>query len=145
MPKFAQGRYTLKNDNKYLGRKTPLYRSSWEFAFMRFCDESPSVSKWASESVKIPYKDPLTGKLTIYVPDFMIQYTDRKGKGHVELIEVKPENQMTKESVGRNKYRQAQYVRNMAKWEAARHWCKQRKILFRVINENDIFHRGKKR
>lgn len=145
MPKFAQGRYTLKNDNKYLGRKTPLYRSSWEFAFMRFCDESPSVSKWASESVKIPYKDPLTGKLTIYVPDFMIQYTDKKGKGHVELIEVKPENQMTKESIGRNKYRQAQYVRNMAKWEAARAWCKNRKILFRVINENDIFHRGKKR
>ena len=143
MPKFAQGRYTLKNDNKYLGRKTPLYRSSWEFAFMRFCDESPSVSKWASESVKIPYKDPLTGKLTIYVPDFMIQYTDRKGKGHVELIEVKPENQMTKESVGRNKYRQAQYVRNMAKFEAARHWCKRRKILFRVINENDIFHKPK--
>ena len=145
MPKFAQGRYTLKNDNKYLGRKTPLYRSSWEFAFMRFCDESTSVSKWASESVKIPYKDPLTGKLTIYVPDFMIQYTDKKGKGHVELIEVKPENQMTKESIGRNKYRQAQYVRNMAKWEAARAWCKNRKILFRVINENDIFHRGKKR
>ena len=52
---------------------------------------------------------------------------------------------MTKESIGRNKYRQAQYVRNMAKWEAARAWCKNRKILFRVINENDIFHRGKKR
>ena len=143
MPKFAQGRYTLKNDNKYLGRKTPLYRSSWEFAFMRFCDESPSVAKWASESVKIPYKDPLTAKLTVYVPDFMIQYTDRKGKGHVELIEVKPENQMKKESVGRDKFRQAQYVRNMAKFEAARHWCKRRKILFRVINENDIFHKPK--
>ena len=145
MAKFAQGRFTLKNGDKYLGRKTPLYRSSWEFAFMRFCDESPSVAKWASESVKIPYKDPLTGKLTVYVPDFMIQYTDARGKGHVELIEVKPENQMKKEHIGRDKFRQAQYVRNMAKWEAARHWCKRRKIYFRVINENDIFHRGRRK
>ena len=145
MAKFAQGRYSLKNTNKYLGRKTPLYRSSWELAFMRFCDESTSVSKWSSESVKIPYKDPLTGKLTVYVPDFLIQYTDARGKGHVELIEVKPENQMKKESVGRDKFRQAQYIRNMAKWEAARHWCKQRKIYFRDINENDIFHKPKAR
>ena len=45
MPKFAQGRYTLKNPTKYLGNKTPLYRSSWEFAFMKFCDESPSVMR----------------------------------------------------------------------------------------------------
>jgi hypothetical protein len=112
---------------------------------MSFCDESPSVSKWASESVKIPYRNPLTGKLTVYVPDFMIQYTDAKGKEHVELIEVKPENQMKKESIGRNKYRQAQYVQNLAKWEAARYWCKQRKILFRVINEHDIFHKGKRK
>ena len=145
MAKFAQGRFTLKNANKYLGRKTPLYRSSWEFAFMRFCDESPSVAKWASESVKIPYKDPLTGKLTVYVPDFMIQYTDKNGRGHVELIEVKPENQMKKEHIGRDKFRQAQYVRNVAKWEAARYWCKRRKIYFRVINENDIFHRGRRK
>ena len=145
MAKFAQGRFTLKTPNKYLGRKTPLYRSSWEFAFMRFCDESPSVAKWASESVKIPYKDPLTGKLTVYVPDFMIQYTDKNGRGHVELIEVKPENQMKKEHIGRDKFRQAQYVRNVAKWEAARHWCKRRKIYFRVINENDIFHRGRRK
>ncbi|SVA81712.1 uncharacterized protein METZ01_LOCUS134566 [marine metagenome] len=143
MAKFAQGRFSLKNADKYLGRKTPLYRSSWEFAFMRFCDESPSVAKWASESIRIPYKDPLTGKLTIYVPDFMIQYTDAKGKGHVEVVEVKPQNQMTKEGAGRDKYKQAQYVRNMAKWEAARAWCNQRKIFFRVINENDIFHKPK--
>ena len=113
--KFAQGRYSMKHPDKYLGNKTPLYRSSWEFAFMKFCDESPSVSKWASEAVKIPYKNPLTGKMTVYVPDFMIQYTDAKGKQHAELIEVKPENQMKLKEVGRDKFRQAQYVQNVAK------------------------------
>lgn len=145
MPKFAQGRYNLKFPEKYLGNKTPLYRSSWEFAFMKFCDENPAVSKWASESVRIPYRDPLTGKFTIYVPDFLIQYTDRKGKGRVELIEVKPENQMLKEKVGRDRGRQAQYIRNLAKWEAARAWSKQKGIYFRVITEHDIFHQGKRK
>ena len=145
MGKFAQGRYTLKYPEKYLGTKTPIYRSSWEFAFMKFCDESPSVSKWASESVKIPYRNPLTGKHTVYVPDFLIQYSDKNGRPHVELIEVKPDNQTMKENVGRDKWRQAQYIQNIAKWEAARAWCKQKRIFFRVITEKDIFHQGKRK
>ena len=48
-PKWASGAYTIKNPDKYMGLKTPRYRSSWEQVFMRFCDENPSVSKWASE------------------------------------------------------------------------------------------------
>ena len=79
MAKFAQGRYNMKNPDKYIGGKTPLYRSSWEFAFMRFCDESPSIQKWASESIRIPYRHPFTGKFTIYVPDFFIAYADKNG------------------------------------------------------------------
>tara|TARA_B100001057_G_scaffold372893_1_gene377292 strand:+ start:62162 stop:62599 length:438 start_codon:yes stop_codon:yes gene_type:complete len=142
MAKFAQGRYTLKFPQKYVGRKTPLYRSSWEFAFMKFCDENPNVAKWASESIRIPYKNPLTGKHTIYVPDFFIAYADRKGKQRAELIEVKPENQTLRENVGKSKFNQAQYVQNMAKWEAARAWCKQKGLYFRVISEKDIFHQG---
>ena len=145
MGKFAQGRYTLKYPEKYLGTKTPIYRSSWEFAFMKFCDESPSVSKWASEAIRIPYRNPLTGKHTVYVPDFLIQYSDKNGRPHVELIEVKPDNQTMKENVGRDEWRQAQYIQNVAKWEAARAWCKQKKIFFRVITETGIFHSGKRK
>ena len=80
MGKFASGRFSMKNPDKYVGGRTPLYRSSWEFAFMKFCDESPSISKWASESIKIPYRHPFTGQYTIYVPDFFIAYVDKKGK-----------------------------------------------------------------
>ena len=75
--KFAKGRYILKNQEKYVGTKTPMYRSSWEQAFMRLCDEHPNVYKWASESIRIPYRHPLTGKYTIYVPDFFIVYNDK--------------------------------------------------------------------
>jgi hypothetical protein len=145
MGRFAQGKFDLKNPEKYLGNKTPTYRSSWEFAFMKFCDEHPSVTQWASEAIQIPYRNPLTGKQTIYVPDFFIAYANKHGKSKVELIEVKPENQSLKEKTGRSRANQAHWVVNQAKWEAARAWCKQKGIYFRVVTENDIFHNGRRR
>ena len=144
MSRFAQGKFEPKNPDKYVGRKTPTYRSSWEFAFCKFCDENPSIQAWASEAVKIPYRNPLTGKQTIYVPDFFIAYADRNGKRRVEIIEVKPENQTLKEKLGRSKHNQASWIVNQAKWEAARAWCKQKGMYFRIVTENDIFHQGKR-
>jgi hypothetical protein len=144
--KFSQGVYKIKNPDKYMGSKNPIFRSSWEHTFMNFCDNNPSVQQWASECVKIPYRDPLTGKSTVYVPDFLITYIDKHMKKHVELVEIKPANQMLKEKVGKNPYNQAQYVKNMAKWQAAQAWCKNQGINFRVISEADIFHNpGKKK
>ena len=145
MGKFAQGRFDMKNPEKYVGKKTPLARSSWEFVFMRMLDEHPGVQNWASESIQIPYRDPLTGKSTIYVPDFFIVYVDKNGSKHAEVVEVKPANQTILEKVGKSPGRQAEYVKNMAKWEAANAWCKQQGIKFRVVNEGDIFHQGGKR
>lgn len=144
--KFSQGVYKIKNPDKYMGSRDPIFRSSWEHTFMSFCDNNPSVQQWASECVKIPYRDPLTGKNTVYVPDFLITYVDKHMKKHVELIEIKPANQMLKEKVGKNPYNQAQYVKNIAKWQAAQSWCKNQGISFRIINEADIFHNpGKKK
>ena len=144
MAKYAQGKYTLKNPEKYMANRQPTYRSSWEFAFMRFCDEHPSVEKWASEVVKIPYRNPFTGKQTIYVPDFFMVYTDAKGKKHVELIEVKPFSQTSMKEAKRNKRDQAHVVLNQAKWAAAYAYCKQQGITFRIVTENDIFHTGRR-
>ena len=140
--KFAQGRFEMKNPEKYVGKKIPLARSSWEFVFMRMLDEHQGVEKWASESIQIPYRDPFTGKYTIYVPDFFIVYNDKTGGKHAEVVEVKPESQTILEKVGKSRYNQEQYVKNMAKWEAARTWCKQQGLKFRVVNEGDIFHQG---
>jgi hypothetical protein len=145
MPRFAQGKFVPKNPEKFMGNKNPMYRSSWEFTFMRFCDEHPSVKQWASEAIKIPYRNPLTGKQTIYVPDFFISYVEKSGKSKVELIEVKPANQAIREKAARSKKNQAAWILNQAKWEAARAFCKQKGIIFRVVTEDDIFHTGKKR
>ena len=145
MARFAQGKYALKNPNKYIGGRTPTYRSSWEFAFMRMCDTNDNITKWASEAVKIPYRNPLSGKYTIYVPDFFIVYIDKDKKKHAELVEVKPSNHTLREKIGKSRYNQEQYIKNLAKWEAAGKWCKQQGIRFRVVTEDEIFHNGKKR
>jgi hypothetical protein len=143
--KFNQGVYKIKNPDKYVGGRQPTFRSGWELSFMTFCDNNPSVQQWASECVRIPYRDPLTGKQTVYVPDFLITYVDRNQSKHVELIEIKPLNQTLKEKVGKNPYNQAQFVKNQAKWAAANNWCKQQGIKFRIISETDIFHTGTKK
>jgi len=142
--KFSKGIYQVKNPEKYVGSKMPYCRSSWETTFCMFCDNNPSIQQWASEPVKIPYRDPLTGKPTVYVPDFLISYIDKNMKKHAELIEIKPANQMLIEKVGKNAYNQAQYVKNMAKWAAANKWAQQQGLKFRVINEHDIFSNTKK-
>lgn len=140
--RFAKGKFTPKNPSKYVGLTVPTYRSSWELSFMTFCDKNPNIIKWASEAIKIPYRNPLTGKQTVYVPDFFIQYIDKNNKMNVELIEIKPASQQLAERVGKSKVNQAMYIKNQAKWAAASIYCKQQGIKFRVLNENDLFMNG---
>jgi len=142
MSKYAQGKYQIQNPQKYVGNKTPTYRSSWEFAFMQFCDNNPNVLNWASEAVHINYRNPLTGKNTIYVPDFLITYQDANGQQRAELVEIKPRKETTLEGA-RNIRDQASAILNMAKWEAARAWCRANNLTFRVVTEDMIFHQGR--
>jgi len=142
--KYAQDFYKIKNPEKYIGLGTPRYRSSWELAVMQMCDNNPAIQNWASESIKIPYRDPLTGKNTVYVPDFLVVFVDKNQKLHTELWEVKPKKQALIEHVGKNKLNQAHYIRNMAKWEAARAWSKKHGVQFRIITEDDLWN-GKRK
>ena len=142
MSKYAQGKFQLKNPEKYVGNKTPTYRSSWEFVFMQFCDNNPSILQWASEAVHINYRNPLTGKNTIYVPDFLITYQDASGAQRAEVVEVKPKKETTLEGA-KNIRDQASAILNMAKWEAARAWCKAHGLTFRVVTEDMIFAQGR--
>lgn len=138
MSKFIQGKFTIKNPDKYVGKGIPTYRSSWELKFMEFCDNNPSVIKWASEAIHIPYRNPFTNKNTVYIPDFFILYEDKDKNKHAELIEIKPKNQTLMESAKTNKEK-AQVVLNMCKWNAAKNYCAANGLMFRVVNENHIF------
>ena len=142
--KFQQGPYVVLNPNKYAGKGVPKYRSGWELAFMRFCDSNDHIISWSSESLTIPYRNPLTGKPTRYIPDFLIQYRNKHNQVVTELIEIKPKKQSILESKASNRDRAIVAV-NYAKWAAAQAWCKRNGLTFRVITEEDIFRQGGKR
>jgi hypothetical protein len=143
MSKYAQGKYQVINTEKYVGNRLPTYRSSWEFTFCTFCDNNISVLQWASESITIPYRNPVLGKQTIYVPDFLIVYVDANQKQHTELIEIKPakEASMSAAKSLRDKYVVAV---NMAKWAAADAFCRANGLKFRVVTEHDLYSNMKR-
>ena len=145
MAKFAQGIYEVRHPEKYMGNHKPRYRSGWEFTFMNFCDNNKSVLKWASESIAIPYMNPLTGKRSNYIPDFFIVYENKFGKQVAEMVEIKPKKQSLIESRVASARDRAVVAVNHAKWAAARAYCIHNRFTFRVITEDDLFHNGRRK
>jgi hypothetical protein len=142
MSRWAQGNYVILNREKYAGNGTPRYRSGWELSFMKFCDTNDHVLQWASESIAIPYRHPITGKMTQYIPDFLITYRNRDNTVRAELIEIKPKSQSVIESKMNSRDRAVVAI-NYAKWDAATKWARKNGLSFRVITESDMFHNGR--
>lgn len=136
--KFSQGLFEPANPKKYVGTYPIRYRSSWELVFMNVCDSNPAIKQWASESIKIQYRHPFTGRISIYVPDFLVHYDDKKGKSRVEIIEIKPLKQTLKEKARGTRAKMVVAI-NKAKWSAANQWCKRNGMVFRVMTEMDMF------
>jgi TnsA endonuclease N terminal len=144
MANFAQGVFTPKNAHKYVGKHQPKYRSGWELTFMTFCDSNDHIIYWASESLRIPYRHPLTGKPTNYIPDFFVMYENKFGKKIAEVVEIKPKKQSLIESKTASARDRVIVAINHAKWAAAMAYCKQQGYSFRVITEDDLFYNGRK-
>jgi len=145
MGNWAQGSFTPKNPQKYVGKHTPRYRSGWELTFMNFCDNNNSVLYWASEAIAVPYRNPLTGKPSQYIPDFFVVYQNKHGKKIAEVVEIKPKKQSLIESKKASAKDRAVVAVNHAKWAAAMAYCKQQGYTFRVITEDDLFHNGSRK
>ena len=110
---------------------------------MRYCDTNDNILQWVSESIAIPYRHPLTGKMTNYVPDFLVTYRTKNNIMRAELIEIKPKKQSVIESKASARDRAIVAV-NYAKWDAATKWCRRQGLTFRVITEDQIFRNGAK-
>lgn len=142
--KYNQGDFTPKNPKKYIGTYPIRYRSSWELTFMNLCDAHPNIAQWASESIEIPYKNPMKVSRTnptghsIYIPDFLVVYMDKKGKQHAELIEIKPMKECLAEKATTQRDKVMVAI-NHAKWKAAEAWCKRHGIIFRVMTEHQLY------
>ena len=138
MSKYSQGRFIPKNPAKLLGKQEVVFRSSWELTVMNFLDTHPSVIQWASESIRIPYINPLTGKPSQYVPDFMVLYQDKNGNRRAEVVEVKPAKEAMAENA-KSKRDKVSLILNTAKWAAAMTFCKKNGMTFRILTEHDIW------
>lgn len=143
MAKYSQGFFTPKNPEKYIGKNKPKFRSSWEMVFMTFLDQNINISQWASESISIPYRHPLTGKISNYIPDFVVVYKNKNGKQLAEVVEIKPRSQSILIEA-KSKSDQMAVIVNTAKWNAAQIFCKRAGMKFRVITEHDIFINGRR-
>lgn len=140
MSGYSQGTFTPTNPQKYIGVGSPVFRSGWEQTFMLVLDKHPNVIQWASESIKIPYFNPLTQKWANYIPDFLIVTVDATGTQKAEMIEIKPLKEAVLEKAKSKKDKLA-YAVNEAKWTAAIEWCAKAKITFRVLTEDQLFRR----
>ena len=81
-----QGKYRPTFPRKYKGDyHNIIYRSSWEYKFMVWCDRSSSVTEWGSEEIVIPYISPADGRRHRYFPDFYVKIGRKK-----YMVEVKP-------------------------------------------------------
>ena len=139
---YVQGQYKPLHPEKYVGTYPIIFRSSWEFKVMQLFDNDPNISSWASETLKIPYQNPFTGKYTVYVPDFVVTYVDAKGNQKAEIIEVKPAKETFLEQA-KSQRAKAAVALNTYKWAAAQAFAKHHGMTFRVMNEGNIFNNPK--
>ncbi len=129
---------------KYKGDASNIIcRSSWERRFCNWCDNNKSILEWGSEEFWIPYLSPIDNRTHRYFPDFIIKVKESTGDVKTYVIEVKPKRQ-TKPPVKKKRvsksyiYEMKTYSVNQAKWHAASEWCKDRKIEFKIITENEL-------
>lgn len=141
--KFHQGQFIPKNPKKYVGDVTNIiFRSGWERKAMIFFDENPSILKWGSEEVVVPYVSPVDGRPHRYYPDFIIKIKTRDGLEQNIMVEIKPASQCEppkqKKQTKRMITETQTYMVNQAKWQAAESFCNRNGLKFQVITEYDL-------
>lgn len=149
--KYKQGYFLPRNPHKYVGDPNKIIcRSSYESRFCQWADIHPSIKKWGSEPVPIPYHNPISGNINRYFVDFYI-VVEKNGKTQAYLVEVKPEKQRyppdptklnenyTAKRLLRYNAELKTYLINKAKWSAAEQFAIARGMLFKVADENFLF------
>lgn len=140
--RFKQGLFKPVNESKYKGTHPIIYRSSYELRFMRWADHNPNIISWGSESIVIPYPNPLTGRVSRYFVDNNITLKTKDGTTKKFLIEIKPSIQTLPPKATRNTKsllrRQAEYIKNQCKWKAATEWAKKKGYEFTILTEKHL-------
>lgn len=144
---WKQGKYVLKNTDKYKGTLPIVYRSSWEHRVFYFLDHNPSIIEWASESIIIPYKSQVDNTMHRYFIDVNFVVNDKEGNQKRYIIEIKPFDQTIPPPTPKNRtskaiqrYNQAvlTFQKNQDKWVAARAWARQNGYIFDIWTEKTL-------
>ena|SRR5271157_2063163 len=161
-----QGYYIVVNKQKYIGDPNLIiYRSAWEYSFLRWCDHSPSIIKFSSEPISVSYLDKIS-KLEEckkyglnpndpryfvkrnYHVDFWIVIDKGNGITEKMFVEIKPKSQYIKPippppNAPQKLQKQfvlnaKQYLINEAKWQAMSEYAKKVGSSFYVFNEDTL-------
>ena len=114
---------------------------------MIFCDTNESVLLWGSETIVVPYRSPVDGKMHKYYVDFIVETLNKKGFKETQLIEIKPKKQTLepkkKSRVTRRFINEAKtYAINQAKWKCASEYAENRGWKFKILTEEVLFSDG---
>ena len=140
MANSYKGLYKPTNPKKYVGNANQIvYRSLLERRFMRYCDLNEDITHWASEELPVKYFSPLDKKYHRYFPDFIIKTIH----GKKYMIEIKPSRQCKKPKPSRKKTKSFmresfEYIKNQAKWNAAKQYCDDTGMEFKIITEKEL-------
>lgn len=138
-------RFLPRNPHKYVGDISKIIaRSSWELKFMRWCDGNPSVLKYASEEIVVPYWSKADNKQRRYFVDFVVEMIDINGEIKKLLIEIKPHSQTIPPIRGRKRAETFMnesyaYQVNRDKWDAAHDFATRNDMKFIIMTEYDLF------
>ena len=145
MKKYPRvGKYKVKNKEKYIGNLQECeYRSSWELRYMKYLDNRSSVLEWGSETIIIPYYNPIEKKTRKYYVDFFVKVRNTKGLIEKYIIEIKPYIQCFPPKIPKRKtakYNNAirTYIVNQSKWKAAKNYSEKRDWKFIIITEKEL-------
>ena len=144
MAESIKSRFKPSFPRKYKGNANNIIcRSSWEKRFCNYCDINESIIEWGSEEFFIPYLSPKDNRVHRYYPDFIIKVKESTGQVKTYVIEVKPKKQtvpptkrkrVTKSYI----YECTTFAVNQAKWKAAKEFCDDRRIEFKIITEKEL-------
>lgn len=144
---WSQGKYDLKNPDKYKGTFPVFFRSSWEHRVFYFLDTNPAIIEWASESIVINYKSQIDNKIHRYFVDVNFIVVDNEGVHRRYLVEIKPFEQTippkmpsrkTGKSVQRYNNAILTYQKNQDKWTYAKVWAKNNGYIFDIWTEKTL-------
>lgn len=164
--RYHQGYYVPKlHPEKCVTLGENVYRSDWERRLMDWFDRSPSVVRWGSEPISVPYLNPIANfnycvshgldpknprywKKMNYNIDFWAEMVDTNNVVTKYFIEVKPYAQTIEPKAPKDGAKVADYKKyneqmktylvNQQKWLAMEQFCEEHGCKFMKVTEHTL-------